>query len=124
MKVNNIIGAALCALLISPALAAANAQPAKSVIVDSVNKQLRKSAKPAKANSTTGALRVNAAASKTANGTATKTARVVPVPVFTSPSSQPSPKVVRVSASPDSGIKKAPPVRRAAKAAKSKPPTR
>ena len=120
MKISNVVTAALFTLAISAVATSVNAQPPKPAIVDSVNKQLRQGAKPAKVANTTSAVRFKAAASKSTAGSASKSARVVPVPVFTSPSGPVSPSVARSVT--DSATKTSPPVRRAAKMAKVKPP--
>ncbi|MEP6833045.1 MAG: hypothetical protein ABJB74_06605 [Gemmatimonas sp.] len=96
-----------------------NAQPTRSLVVDSVNKQMQRGAKPAKNVVAPASIMSSTAASKSTSGTTTKPARVVPILAITSPS-VPT-KTVRVAAPADS-TKVAPPVRRTPIVAKNKPP--
>jgi len=119
MKINYIVSAALLACVASTAV---NAQTTKSAMVDSINKQLERGAKPAKAGSVS-ALKTNTTAVKSSSsGAAAKTARVVQVPAITTQSATASPKIARAVVSTDSGSNAAPPVARSAKVAKAKPP--
>lgn len=119
MRINYIVTAALLACAASGAV---GAQQAKSVMPDSGVRHLQRSTKPAKSTGAA-ALKTNAAAAKSSGGATAKPVRVVQVPAITTqPQTTAAPSTARAPVAFDSSTKAAPPVTRAAKVAKVKPP--
>ena len=119
MKISYILSAALLACVASTAL---SAQAATSAMVDSGARQLQRSTKPPKSASAA-ALSANTASANSSGGATAKPVRVVQVPAITAqPQTTAAPTTARAAVGTDSGSKSAPPVVRAAKVAKVKPP--
>ena len=118
MKINYIVTAVLWACVASSAV---SAQATTSPMVDSTNKQLLHGGKPPKSGSAD-ALKASTAAAKSSRGAAVKPARFVQVPAITAQATAVSTKGAAVASAADSGSKAAPPVVRAAKVVKAKPP--
>lgn len=115
MKITTILGAGILMLAALPALTSAQA-PVKPAIVDSANKQLQRSGKPAKSAVGTQALIAQP------NGKAKHNTTAPAITPTASTSS--SVKAARVVTPTDTAIRTAPPVRRAAVTAKKKPPVK
>lgn len=121
MRLTYIMGALV---LLATSTSAADAQAAKSALVDSANKQLVHNAKPAKSSGTIASARTSVFSPKSTSASTAKQARVVPVPHLTSQSSTQAAKTARVTSPTDSATKAAPPVQRAPKVGKNKPPAK
>lgn len=113
MKITTILGAGALMLAAIPGMSTAQA-PAKSAIVDSANKHLQRSGKPAKRAVNSQALVAQP------NGKAKHTA--MPPAITPTASTTSSVKAARVATSADSATKPAPAVQRAPITAKKKPP--
>lgn len=113
MKQSHIMCAAILMFAAAPSFVAAQA-PAKSAFVDSANKQLQKNGKPAKSKGMTTQALVSQA-----NG---KPARAAEVPAITSSSQSAVPAKLARTATDTSKV--LPPVQRASRKPKTKPPTK
>lgn len=124
MRAFYIRAAALLAVMTFVSASAAHAQQGKSALVDSVNKGMLRTSKPAKTTGSSAAAKTNASSAKAGSTAGTKAPRVVPVPAIVSQSGAAAPKAVRTASAADSATTATPPVRRAPKVAKTKPPAK
>ena len=127
MKLNHIVAAAMCAVALTP-LAEMQAQTASPRIVDSVNMQMLRTAKPAKTSTGAAAAKTGSTSMKASGASLAKPVRVVQVPAIISHSAAPAPATVSATAHAvahtDSSVKAMPAVQRAPKSAKTKPPAK